>query len=152
MIYFCVGCGDADAWSLLESLTRSGSIFNMFLFINGNSNILCIDMIITKFQFYAVYAASSLFDTITLKSNITRDIIAEFVSCVAHFEILTINWKVSERNSERSKSLIFRIISLLEDYNCFSSITSKIIWPIASWDLFFTIPLPFLDTLQVDFF
>ena len=54
-------------------------------------------MIITKFWFYVVYSASALFDTISLQSNITRDIITEFVSCVARFEILVIPVKVSER-------------------------------------------------------
>ena len=119
MIYFCVGCRDADAWSLLESLTGSGSTFNTILILNGNSNILCIDMIITKFWFYVVYSASALFDTISLQSNITRDIITEFVSCVARFEILVIPVKVSERIWKWSKSFIFSVISLLGDYNVF---------------------------------
>ena len=44
-----------------------------------------------------VYAASALFDTISLQSNIARDIITEFLSSVARFQILIIPVKVSER-------------------------------------------------------
>ena len=53
-------------------------------------------MIIANFSFYVVYTASSLFDTTTLQSNITSDIIVEFVSCVAPFKFLAIIWTVSE--------------------------------------------------------
>ena len=66
--------------------------------------ILCIDMILIKFQFYVVYIASSSFDYATLQSNITQDIqsnitwdiMAQFVSWVATFETLTIIWKESK--------------------------------------------------------
>ena len=66
-------------------------------------------------------SAFSLFDTIIRQSSFTRDTIAEFVNCVALFEVLLIDCKITESICKKSKSLISSIIRLSEKFNLISN-------------------------------
>ena len=81
----------ADALKVLESLAGSVLTFELF-FINGNSNILQIYVILVPCSI----SAFSLLDTIIRQSSFTRDTIAEFVNCVVLFEVLLIDCKITE--------------------------------------------------------